>query len=668
MRPSGGCPGAAYLIFMFLMSIVTPPTAWSDPLKTEDFFRRPELLNAEISPSGKLLAMTVPLNGKIVLSVVSNFDNPPMQVKARLAMKDKFDIHSFFWVGNDRLLFDTQENTDELNQPVLHHDLYIVDADGKNVHSLYNDGTAYLIATLPEDPKHILVNTRGRAELLDLDSGNSSTVADSDLYDVTYFANHKNQVMVATGWKNYSATAVFQFEHDEIALKTDHLLNPWQELDSMTDDLDQERGIRGLGFSADDKVFYYLSDGDAATSGVYAVNLASGEKRLLFRDPTYDISSILVARDGRTPIGVSYGLPGNLRYFYFDPESAEAKLRAELVDLFPGEEITLQSFSDDQSKAIAFVFSKTDPYRCYLLDLASSEVRLLFKSKPWIDSKRMSPTQTLAIKARDGLPIEAFLTVPAESSGKNLPLVVLPHGGPFGIRDDADFDSESQFLAYHGYAVVRMNFRGSGGYGRAFIKSGFRKWGTQIQDDISDAAHWVVDHGIVDKDRVCIFGGSFGGYSALIGPIHDPGFYKCAFGYAGVYDLDFLQSEGTYFQKKFLRDTLGASSQDLESWSPARHADQIGVPVFLAHGTEDHTAPFEQYETMRDALIHAGHPAETLVKEKEGHGFYEIANRVDLYDHLLQFLDRNIGKSAPAAGSTTAQVPGAPTSASATAN
>jgi dipeptidyl aminopeptidase/acylaminoacyl peptidase len=209
------------------------------------------------------------------------------------------------------------------------------------------------------------------------------------------------------------------------------------------------------------------------------------------------------------------------------------------------------------------------------------------------------------------------------------------------------YDRDAQFLASRGYAVLQVNFRGSGGRGIAFQKSGYRQWGSGIQDDLIDGVRWATTKGIADPDRACIFGASFGGYSALMAVIREPDLFKCAVGYAGVYDLPSILTEYKTRRNKrrfnYFTESLGDDTQKLESYSPASQAEKIKVPIFLAHGKEDDIALPSQAELMRNALDKAGKPYEWMMVPQEGHGFYAAKNRIAFYEKLEAFLAKYIG-------------------------
>ncbi|MCG8464102.1 MAG: prolyl oligopeptidase family serine peptidase, partial [Xanthomonadales bacterium] len=268
--------------------------------------------------------------------------------------------------------------------------------------------------------------------------------------------------------------------------------------------------------------------------------------------------------------------------------------------------------------------------------------------RSWIDKQRLRPVQNIELTARDGQKLRGYLTLPADEK-KPYPLVVLPHGGPFGIRDYRDFNGEVQLLAHNGYAVLQVNFRGSGGYGTAFEKAGHRQWGQAMQDDLTDATQWLVEQGYADKNRMCIFGASYGGYAALMGVIREPDLYRCAIGYAGVYDLNMMYEEGglRYYSDgvTYLERTLGEDSPELKAYSPVHQVDKIKVPLFIAHGGEDRVVPDEHAKALRDALKDANKEFEWLHYRREVHGFANQEHLQAFYSKVLAFLDEHIGES-----------------------
>ena len=258
----------------------------------------------------------------------------------------------------------------------------------------------------------------------------------------------------------------------------------------------------------------------------------------------------------------------------------------------------------------------------------------------------MAATKPISFKARDGLTIHGYLTLPENQEAKNLPLVVMPHGGPHGPRDWWGFDPDAQLLANRGMAVLKVNFRGSGGYGRSFEHAGHKKWGAEIQYDIIDATKYVVAQGFADPNNICIMGASFGGYSALQSSIIEPDLFKCAIGVVGVYDLPLMFKEGDIAGRergqRYLKQVLGEDQQQLKAYSPVFNIDKLKAPVLVVHGGDDQRAPIEQAESLISSLKQANHPYEYMLLENEGHGFYKPKHRTEYYKRVLAFLQQHL--------------------------
>lgn len=336
---------------------------------------------------------------------------------------------------------------------------------------------------------------------------------------------------------------------------------------------------------------------------------------------------------------------------FFNPDSTDAKLYRALQKAFPFEVVDFINFSQNGDKLLFLVSSDRDPGAYYLLDTKTHKVKKLFALAPWIKPRQMAPRVPFRFRADDGMMLEGILTFPLHRKRKNLPMVLVPHGGPFGIRDSWYFDWDAQFLANRGYLVLQVNYRGSGGRGVKFENAGFRQWGTRIQQDLIDGVKWTIAHHFADPRRICVFGGSFGGYSALMSVIRAPDLFQCAIGYSGVYDLADLYENGdiqsTESGQNYLSTVIGHDKKRLAANSPDKLTARIDVPVFLAHGKDDKRAPFAQAEAMRDALKAAHKTVQWMAINGEGHGFYTEKDRAAFLSKMQAFLEKYIGPGTP---------------------
>jgi dipeptidyl aminopeptidase/acylaminoacyl peptidase len=309
------------------------------------------------------------------------------------------------------------------------------------------------------------------------------------------------------------------------------------------------------------------------------------------------------------------------------------------------------SASRDRQRFIVTSSSDVHPGAFYLFDRKTGKLEWLADRRPWIDPKKMSPMQPVRYTARDGLDVPAYLTVPKGSPGKNLPMVVMVHGGPWVPGDSWGWHPEVQFLASRGYAVLQPNYRGTTRYGWKHFSSSFKQWGLTMQDDVTDGVQWAIAQGIADPKRVCIYGGSYGGYATMMGLAKTPELFKCGINYVGVTDLDlFLTATWSDFAySEFLtygmKDMVGTLDRErLANTSPVEMASRIKAPVLMAYGASDVRVVPEHGSRMKSALEKAGRGPEIyMMVEGEGHGYQEMKNQVEFYGAMERFLDKYIG-------------------------
>lgn len=310
-----------------------------------------------------------------------------------------------------------------------------------------------------------------------------------------------------------------------------------------------------------------------------------------------------------------------------------------------GEPVFITSASKDGRLQLVRTWSGSNPGDFFLYDTVAKKLEHLISRSEWIDPEKMASVEPFSFAARDGVQVHGYLTRPKGVTQASS-MVVMPHGGPFGIYDTWDYDRDAQMLAAAGYAVLQVNFRGSGNYGRAFQQAGARQWGGTMQDDVTDATRWAITQGHANAQKVCIYGASYGAYAALMGVAKEPTLYRCAAGYVGIYDLPIMYTAGDIQENKsgemYLREWLGDRAS-LTAISPVNLADRIKVPVFLAAGGKDERAPMQHSQRMEAALKKAGGSVESLYYPTEGHGFYTEPHQREYYSKLLAFLAQSLG-------------------------
>jgi len=324
-------------------------------------------------------------------------------------------------------------------------------------------------------------------------------------------------------------------------------------------------------------------------------------------------------------------------------------LQYELEGAFPGTSIHAVSWDRARNYLVVRVDGHRQPPVYYLMARAIHKFSMIAITYPDLGDADFGEVKPYPYKARDGLDIPAYLTLPPGKSPKNLPVVIMPHGGPWA-RDRMDFQWDAQFLANRGYAVLQPNFRGSSGYGRKFERAGYGEWGLTMQDDITDGVHKLIVDGIADPKRICIFGESYGGYAALAGAAFTPDLYACAASWAGISDLSVhladIGARNDSAEMSALDRYVGSRFQDaskLDAASPAEHADRVKCPVLLMHGALDTTVRINQSEIMQSALERAGKHVEFIRFDNETHYMETADTRIRVLKELEKFLKENIG-------------------------
>jgi dipeptidyl aminopeptidase/acylaminoacyl peptidase len=300
-------------------------------------------------------------------------------------------------------------------------------------------------------------------------------------------------------------------------------------------------------------------------------------------------------------------------------------------------------------------YSDVQPHMWNLFNAETGVVNKIGESYPKLDPRQMGVQEALRYKARDGLEIPAWLTLPHGSTRKNLPLVVLVHGGPYVRGGSWGWNADAQFLASRGYAVLEPEYRGSTGFGDRHFRAGWKQWGLKMQDDIADGAKWAIAQGIVDPKRICIAGASYGGYATLMGLLNDPALFKCGIDWVGVTDIGLLytghwssDSDTTEAYKRYgMPEMVGDMVKDaaqLKATSPLEQAARIKQPLLLAYGGSDYRVPIYHGRKFYDAVKQHNPDVEMVVYDEEGHGWYLPKNRIDFWGRVEKFLEKNIGK------------------------
>lgn len=655
-------PRAFLLFCLILMTSATTQARQAYPV--EAFVKHPTYSDVKISPDGRYLAITVDRGDQDVLTVMQTSDMKIIKVNQ---LPDKKSVGQFYWVSPERLMFNAVRKMGGYAQPFPLGEWFAVNADGSQPRPLIFYGTRdatqrgktvgnqrfALLDTLKNDDQYVMMtaysprSTEGAGtEVVKLDvlSGRWTSIARAPKENCSIALDASKEPRFAVCGSSRNEEGEYE-ERTELYRRDG---TRWTLINASKSDGKHLSVIR----TTDDGTVYVDESDGKAPSAIGTLQTETGVFTRLFQDPIADVSRYIWSTDGETLLGVvtEAGAP---TVQLLNEDHADAELYASLANAFPGEMVSFSSYTDDGHKIVVSVYSDSNPGELYLYDRGTGKARFLMSNREWLDKDKMASVQPFAITARDGQRIHGYLTIPNGSNGRNLPMIVNPHGGPIGPRDDWAFSWETQLLASRGYVVLQVNYRGSGGYGKAFQDAGHQQWGQGIQNDIIDATNWAIEQGHADRERICIYGGSFGGYSSLMAPIRAPGLFKCTFGYVGVYDVDMMFKRGDIPQResglRYLRRTHGTNTTTWAENSPARRAAEVKIPVYLAAGARDERTPPEQTELMNRALISAGNPPEgMIIQSGEMHGFYDEKNRENLYTEMLRFFSRHIGGTVTA--------------------
>ena len=598
----------------------------------EDFFRNPEKSSFSISPNGNYIAYMKPWKTRMNVFVMEIITKK----ETRLTSSQERGIYGFTWLTNKRIGYVKDEGGNENTH------FYAVNIDMSNEIDLtpFENVQTRIIDDLEDDPNHIIIGLNKRNPQIhdpyriNVNDGKMVLIAENPGNISEWMTDHDGKLRLATTSDGVNTSLLYRDkESDEfkLILTTDFKVS-----------------IAPLFFTFDNKNLYVASNRGRDKTAIFEFDLSkSKEGRLIFEHNEVDVSGLMFSRKRKVLTGVNYTVAKN-EMIFFDKwrEDIQQKLEKKL----PGYEVAITSFSKDETKAVVVTYSDKSRGTYYHYDVDKNKLIELGEVSPWLNEENMSEMKPVKYMSRDGLTINGYLTLPKGTNGKNLPVVVNPHGGPWA-RDNWGYKSEIQFLANRGFAVFQMNFRGSTGYGREFWEKSFKEWGKSMQDDITDGVNWLIDEGIADPDRIAIYGASYGGYATLAGLAFTPDLYTCGVDYVGVSSLfTFMENMPPYWElyRSMMYEMVGHPEKDKEllaAASPLLHIDKIKAPIFIAQGANDPRVVKAESDQIVEALKNAGIDVPYMVKDNEGHGFYNEENQFDFYREMEKFLTKHIGKS-----------------------
>ncbi len=634
--------------FVFLCSTVYA----SDRVPVEAFAKASKLSNPRMSPDGSHLALTADFgDGNFGLTVfrISDMEQTALLKLARYELPVQVD-----WVSNRRLIIGKGRKSGSLEAPEYMGEIIATDLDGKNQSYVYGyqrstrmagieRGFGY-ISGLPEKRdgtffmRHLSYDSsRSMLYRVNAEKRSHELVANIGTKDLSFHLTREGVPRYASGVDD---------DDNYLLFEADSKGGNWKPVSTET----MGGKFMPVAFNADNsKVYAYFSSEDGPSSLVLS-DPSGANRQVLASDAFSSVFGLIYSPAPMQPFAVMVG-SGQPSVVYFDAESNEAKLHKALSAQMPRLKLQYLDHSDDGSTTLMYGYSDHDPGAWYLFNRKTGKVTRLLAARPDIDANKMGKRRPFRFKTSDGVELAGFMTLPnGVEDPKNLPMILLPHGGPHGIEDNWPFDIDAQFLASRGYLVLQINYRGSSGRGHRFEEAGYKLWGTRIQEDLIEGVRWAIAQGYADEKRICSYGASFGAYSAMMVAARAPELFRCAVGYAGVYDLPMMYSKGDIKNRKsgrnYLVRVLGNDMQALAAISPTSLAEKIKIPVLLIHGEQDERAPIAQGIAMRDALVKSGNPAEWWAVAKEGHGFYNEDNNIAMFKRLETFLGAHLGAGA----------------------
>lgn len=621
---------------MFIMIGFTackPKEERASLIPMEDFFKDPAKAGFRISPNGQMIIFRAPHMGRLNVFVQKLGDTTAVP----LTHETERSIYDAFWESDDRIIYIKDLGGDE-NFHVLS-----VKPDGSGLvdHTPFEQVRSEVVDILEDRPDELLISNNKRnpqvfdVYLLNTATGEIKMVAENPGNITGWITDHDGKIRAAVTSDGVNTSLLYR-ETEKDRFKT-VITTSFKET------------LSPVLFTFDNKNLYCLSNlGRDKTAVVEFDPNTAKELKVIYENTDADVVALDYSRL-RKVLTVAYFETDKMHKHYLDSamQQIENKIKVQVPDyLF---QITRKS--KDETKLL--VVANSDRYYggYYLYNVKSGEFIKLADFMPWLKEENMAEMKPVSYQSRDGLTIQGYLTLPRGIKAEDLPVVINPHGGPWA-RDSWGFNPEVQFLANRGYAVLQMNFRGSTGYGRKFWEASFKQWGRTMQNDITDGVKWLISEGIADSSRIAIYGGSYGGYATLAGITLTPELYACAIDYVGVANMfTFMNTIPPYWEplRQMFYEMVGDPVKDslmLAEVSPVFLVDRIRCPLFVAQGANDPRVNINESNQIVDSLRKMGVTVEYMVKDNEGHGFYNQENQFDFYRAMEKFLGEHLGNEA----------------------
>lgn len=618
-----------------------PSAPAAAPLPVSVFAQLPFAQDVSLSPSGKYVAGRFAIDGVQKVVVMPTF--PKEGEGSFVAMlPDGTEVDSLQWVNDDNIVITLNTLLPVIDDRWYVRRLFSVNYKTQKITPLLRDlggqDTADILWIPSDGSKEILVAAQNSIYSddetfwptiyrVDVETGKRKTELGGRPGVVNWYADSGGAVRMGVGYDDSKQTSRLLYRSGGSG--------SFKQVDRASHKRNEDIDIPMHFVPGGDKGLV-LREGDDSKPGIYEMDMATRELGKVFYQPEQgDVRGIMMSNDGKTVLGVAVS-DWRKPVRWLDPDMTA--LQQELDGQVKNGRVTIETMSGDRTKFLVRVDASDNPGSLYYYDKANPGLQKYMAMNESIGGKKLGPVRLVHYKARDGLDIEGVLTLPRGKEAKNLPLIVMPHGGPWA-RDTLDYDYWSQFLASRGYAVLQPNFRGSTGYGTEFLEKGEGQMGLAMQDDITDGVKWIAGQGIADLNRVCIVGASYGGYAAMWGIVKDPDLYKCAISIAGVANLRREVNDfGGSLKSNLYQSQWEAMTPDFNAVSPIKAIDRIKVPLLLIHGQKDVTVDVSQSEKMYTAMKKAGKNVEYVPLPQADHYLTRQADRLKLLTSMEAFL------------------------------
>ena len=649
------------LALIALCTVSVPAVAQVAPPPIEAYGELPTLERMALSPSGKL-AMITTSNGKRVLAVLDE----TMKPVAGMEVGD-IKVRDIEWVGDDFIAL-TRSDTQDLGERFIARNeefwnAMIIPANGSGeVRTLFDDKATLNAFASNYGFRKVDGKWVGYFAGWPMAMGQRSHYYDGSppaLYAIDIASNKPRRVTSPVGADDSTSWLISQDGDVAATMEFNQVTGAWRILNSRGSTIASGTEAKGGG-----RVRLFNNDG---TKAVFSIYPDDGETR--YYEVPLDGSSSATRLFENVTIDSLYYDPNTYRLTGYRPTSGSGEEEGSSEDEgneseaddpiffdsgyqdtvgnvlkgFDAANGTMESYNGDFTRMLIRTSGNSDSGTWYLVDTSAGSASVIGRERPQIKGNLVGPISTITYKAQDGKEIEGILTLPPGREAKSLPLIILPHGGP-RARDFANFDWWAQAFASRGYAVLQPNFRGSTGYGNDFMKAGNGEWGRKMQTDLSDGMDYLAQQGIVDPDRACIMGASYGGYAALAGVTIQQGKYKCSVSVAGVSDLKMMvdtdyNESGSKELREYWLELMGDRNA-LDDISPRRQAARADAPILLIHGRDDTVVSYRQSQVMADALKDAGKPYKLVELRKEDHYLSRSPSRMQMLSEALAFVEK----------------------------